>query len=62
MKTDPLVAKFRAILSRLADAPDDEVLAAAYQSPAIHFALFCSIRDKDNKLIHGRSRTSSSFA
>jgi hypothetical protein len=51
MEPDPLVTQFRATLQALSTAPDEEVLAAAMRSPAIHFALFCRIKNDDNEEI-----------
>lgn len=54
LKVDPLEARFDEILAHLANAPDAEVLQAAMKSPAIHFALFCRIKDDDNVVIDPR--------
>lgn len=48
---DPLKLKFQATLAALADGSDTDLLAAAMKSPAIHFACFVTIKDKDNKVI-----------
>jgi hypothetical protein len=48
---DPLILKFQATMASLGEADDMAILTAAYQSPVIHFTLFCSIYDKDNNLI-----------
>jgi hypothetical protein len=49
---DPLIQQFQATLSSLAGVPEEEVLATAMKSPAVHFALFCRIRNKRNELQH----------
>jgi hypothetical protein len=49
---DPLIVKFEQTMATLASANEVDVMAAAYASPVVHFALFCSIYDKDNNLIH----------
>ncbi|MEY3895199.1 MAG: hypothetical protein RLZZ214_718 [Verrucomicrobiota bacterium] len=51
MEPDPLVLQFRATLQHLATADEEEILAAAMRSPAIHFALFCRIKNDDNEEI-----------
>jgi hypothetical protein len=37
----------------LVNSTEDEIEALAYNSPAVHFACYCSIRDKDNRVIRG---------
>lgn len=39
----------------LAESSDDELLVHAHNSPVVHFACFCSIRDDDNRLIQSPS-------
>lgn len=51
MTVDPLITQFNEFLAALAHAPDVEFEAAAIASPAVHFALYCQIRDQDNNLI-----------
>ncbi len=50
-RIDPLITRFEETIARLADAPEEEMMAAAMLSPAIHFALFCQIRDDNNNVI-----------
>lgn len=50
-KIDPLIIKFEKQLAELSTAPDVDVMAAATNSPAIHFALFCRILDDNNEVI-----------
>ena len=45
---DPLETRFHNLL---ADATDEQVEAMALRSPVIHFACFCQIHDKNNRLI-----------
>ena len=49
---DPLILKFEETMATLSGAGDLEIMTAAYASPVVHFALFCSIYDKDNNLVH----------
>ena len=49
MTADRIEERFDATLQ---DKTDDELKLLAITSPAVHFSLFCTIRDKDNKVIH----------
>jgi hypothetical protein len=51
MKIDPLITKFREYILTLAHGPEEDREAAAYASPAVHFALYTRILDQDNKVI-----------
>ena len=48
---DPLLRDFRAHIKALGEGDEADMIAAAYASPAVHFALYCRIRDQDNQLI-----------
>jgi len=51
LRKDPLAVRFEEELARLAESTDEEIMAAAINSPAIHFALFCRIKDDNNQII-----------
>jgi hypothetical protein len=51
---DPIIAKFDQVILDLSRASDDEILTAAMASPAVHFSLFCRIKDEDNRIISPR--------
>ncbi len=51
---DPLLALFDAEMLRIEQAEEQEILEAAMASPAIHFSVFCKIRDEDNVVISPR--------
>ncbi len=50
-KIDARTKKFREYLDWLSEQPDEVILAAAVKSPAVHFALFCRIKDDNNNVI-----------
>jgi len=45
---DTLETEFAALLR---DKSDEEIETLAYNSPAVHFACYCQIRDKNNDVI-----------
>ena len=45
---DPICQRFAESIS---GKTPEELIDLAYSSPAIHFACFCTIRDKDNRVI-----------
>ena len=49
MTKDPIEERF---LATIAGKSEDEIKALALASPAVHFACFCTIKDKENRVIH----------
>lgn len=54
MKVDPLITKFEQYMLELSQGPEEVMEAAAFESPAIHFALYTRILDQDNREINPR--------
>lgn len=48
MKLDPLITEFKDYIGELSRGTEEEMIAAAYKSPAVHFALYCRIKNQDN--------------